>query len=373
MNPKKIAFVYDRVNKIGGAEKVLSSLHNIWPQAPIYTSVYDQKNAPWSEGIKVIPSFIQKIPFAKNNHQWLFMLMPYAFESFNFDKFDVVISVTSAQAKGIITKPSTLHINYLLTPTKYLYSQRDIHLKENPFGKLGEKILKFLWNKEERWDQIAAKRADLTVAISKTIADRSIEYYDRKVDKIIFPPVNTGDFTSKSIIPKLSDYYLLVSRLVPSKRVDIAIKAFNKLGLDLVIVGDGSEKRKLKRISRSNITFTGQISRKELIGYYQNCKAFVYPAEEDFGIVMVEALAAGKPVIAYRKGAASEIIKSKNHGLLFDRQTPSSIIKVIQSSTKIKFSETALKNRAKKFDSCVFEDSFKQFVEESWQNHQKNQ
>jgi glycosyltransferase involved in cell wall biosynthesis len=371
MNSPKIAFVYDRVNKIGGAEKVLTSLHQIWPNAPLYTSVYNPKRAPWTDNIKVIPSFLQKIPFTKNNHEWLFMLMPYAFESFNFDTFDIVISVTSAQAKGIITKPNTLHINYLLTPTKYLYSQRDIHLNHNPFGGVGKVVLNYLWEKEKRWDQVAAQRPDLTVAISEFIAKSSEKYYHKKTDKVIFPPVDTGIFSSPSSKPNQTDYYLLVSRLVPSKRVDVAIKAFNKLGKTLVIVGTGSEKRKLKKISKKNIIFTGQISLSKLVGYYQNCKAFIYPAKEDFGIVMVEALAAGKPVIAYKEGAASEIISSKKYGLLFDRQTPSSIMKVIQSSTKIKFSQAALKERAQEFDSSVFEDKFKQFVEESWQKHQK--
>ncbi|MFC1653817.1 glycosyltransferase [Patescibacteria group bacterium] len=368
----KVAVVYDRVNKIGGAEHVLKNIHSIWPKAPIFTSVYNKKTAPWADGIKVIPSFIQKIPFSKTNHEWFFWAMPFAFETFTFDDFDVVISVSSAQAKAAVTKPNTLHISYLLTPTKYLYSHKKLHLEKNPLGKVGELILKNIWKHEERWDQIVVRRPDKIVTISETVDKRVKKYYKINSDEIIHPPVDTNKFSEKSLfIPEQKNYYLVVSRLVPSKRINLAIKAFNKLNKTLIVVGSGREKKNLKKIAHKNIHFVGQVSDQELVGYYQNCKAVIFPQEEDFGIVAVEALASGKPVVAYKKGGASEIIQHKKHGLLFDRQTPSHIMKVIQSNTNVKFNQHALKEKAKEFDSSVFKTKFKQYVEEEWKTHKK--
>lgn len=367
----KVALVYDRVNKIGGAEKVLESLHRIWPEAPLYTSVYSAKKALWAKKINVIPSFLQKIPFAKNHHEWLFWAMPIAFESFDFSNYDVVISVSSAESKGIITMPKTLHIHYCLTPTKYLYTQQDLHLKHNPLGKVGAWILKRLWKHQKRWDQIAAKRPDMQVAISKVVDERCSAFYGRRSEAIIYPPVNTQKY--KEILPRPldDDYYLLVSRLVPSKRVDLAIKAFNALGSKLIIIGDGSMKKTLKKIAKDTISFLGQVSDQELMRYYQHCQAFIHPGEEDFGIAMVEALSAGKPVIAFKKGGASEIIDTGKQGILFDQQKVSFIMKSVQDCEKVIWNPQVLKRRASKFSAKVFESEFEQFVRSSWQTYKK--
>lgn len=367
----KVALVYDRVNKIGGAEKILESLHHIWPEAPLYTSLYSPKKARWADGMRVITSFLQKIPFAKNHHEWFFWAMPIAFETFDFTGFDVVISISSAEAKGIITKPATLHIHYCLTPTKYLYSQSHLHLKHNPLGRLGSLVLKSLWKYQKRWDQIASKRPDIQIAISKTVDDRCVEYYGRRSEKIIYPPVDYTHFKQKRERPIAEEYYVLVSRLVPSKRVDLAVKAFNALGEKLIIIGEGVMLKSLKKLAKKNITFLGLVDPETLTQYYQHSQAFIFPSEEDFGIVMVESLASGKPVIAFEKGGASEIIDSGKHGLLFDAQKVSSIMKSVQDCKKLLFSPLVLKKRAQRFSKKIFESEFEQFVRSSWQTYQK--
>src|SRR5258708_4834311 len=237
----RVAIVYDRVNKWGGAERVLLSLHEIFPEAPLYTSVYSKEKAKW---VAVFPfvktSFLQKIPLAKNHHEFLSPLMPFAFESFDFSEYDLVISVTSEFAKGIITQSQTKHICYCLTPTRYLWSGY-----EEYFGNtLSRKSANFLINYLRRYDVVAAQRPDLMIAISTEVQDRIKKYYGRD-SKIIFPPVDIFQISKKT----LNEYYLVVSRLVKYKKVDLAIRAFNELGLPLIIVGAGSEEKKLKRLA----------------------------------------------------------------------------------------------------------------------------
>ena len=365
----KVALVYDRVNKVGGAEKILQSLHHIWPDAPLYTSVYDSSDAGWAKGITVIPSFLQRLPGARRHHEWLFWAMPIAFETFDFSSFDVVISVSSAEAKGVITKPATLHIHYCLTPTKYLYSQRQLHLKANPLGKIGEIILRRLWHYQTRWDQIAAQRADILISISRAVSQRCQIFYHRASDAVIYPPVDTKPGNAKTVNPLGKPYYLLVSRLVPSKRVELAIKTFNQLGNPLVIVGIGSQMNDLQNMASANIIFTGYVSPEKLRQYYQHCLAFIHPGEEDFGIAMVEALSAGKPVIAYQKGGAGEIIDHGVHGLLFDRPRVSSIMESVVQCQSRRFSPAVLRKRAARFSRKIFESTFEQFVRKAWQTH----
>lgn len=366
----KVALVYDRVNKVGGAEKILESLHHIWPSAPLYTSVYDPEGALWAKNMTVMPSFLQRLPGARHHHEWLFWAMPIAFETFDFSDFDVVISISSAEAKGVITKPATLHIHYCLTPTKYLYTQQKLHLKANPWGKIGEHLLKFLWHYETRWDQIAAQRADKLVTISDVIAQRCQKYYHRRIDAVIYPPVNTKPIKQKTDNPLGRPYYLIVSRLVPSKQIEVAVKAFNQLPETLVIVGIGSQEKALKAVARDNIMFVGYVSPEQLQQYYQHCEAFIHPGEEDFGIAMVEALSHGKPVIAYKKGGAAEIIDHGVHGLLFDQIRVSSIMESVVQMKSRRFSPAVLRKRAARFSRKIFESTFEQFVRRAWQTHQ---
>lgn len=346
----RVALVYDRINKWGGAERVLLALHEMFPHAPLYTSVYDEKNAKWAKVFSEIKtSFLQYFPFAKSNHEFLAPFMPLAFESFDFSKFDIVISVTSEAAKGIKTRPNTFHFCYCLTPTRYLWSHCDEYFKGSSFKDMAKPIISYL----RKWDKMAAKRPDSIVAISTEIKNRIKKYYKRD-SEIIFPPVSLCEALRAGPPADNPRYFLVVSRLVKYKRVDLAIEVFNKLGYPLVVVGTGREAYILKRKAKSNIRFVGQVTEKELAKYYQNAKALIMPQEEDFGIVSVEAQSFGVPVIAFKKGGVQDTIIDKKTGLFFDHQTTESLMHAIQKFDKMSFSERILKADAKRFTKEVF-------------------
>jgi len=354
---KKIALVYDRVNKWGGAERVLLALHDIFPDAPLYTSVYNKKNAKWAKVFpRIYTSFLQNIPFAKSNHEFLAPLMPFAFESFNFDDYDLVISVTSEAAKGVKTKPSTYHICYCLTPTRYLWSHNEEYFENKILKFISKPILTIL----KKWDIKAAGRPNLMISISTEVQKRINKYYNRK-SEIIFPPVNIKTFYVN--MTRKGKYFLIVSRLVGYKKVALAIEAFNKLGYPLVIVGIGREEARLKSISNKNIKFTGQISDKRLHEYYKNAKALIMPQEEDFGIVAVESQARGIPVIAYGKGGVIDTVIPNTTGIFFEKQTAESLSSAVLKFEKMKFNNKKLIKNARMFSQTEFKRQFIDLVQ----------
>ena len=352
----KTALVYDRVNKWGGAERVLLVLHELFPDAPLFTSLYDENKAQWAKVFpSVIPSFLQRIPKVKSHHEWLAMFMPFAFESMNFKGFDVVISVSSEAAKGIITAPGTIHLCYCLTPTRYLWSHYNDYFK----GKIFKLITKIPVYYLKRWDKAVAQRPDVIVAISTEVKNRIKKYYERE-SEIIFPPVEISSFFSpESLLPdKDRKYFLIVSRLVPYKKVDMAIKAFNKLGYPLIIVGSGSEEKKLKKLAKRNIIFKSLVSEEELPSLYRKAKCFVMPQEEDFGIACVEAQAAGVPVIAYKKGGALDTVIEGKTGLFFINPTVDSIVDAVKRFDRMRFKTKNLIANAKRFSKERFKEEF---------------
>lgn len=389
----RVALVYDRVNKIGGAERVLVALHQIWPEAPLYTLVYHPRTAPWATNWKVIPSVVQYLPFARANHEWYFWLASRAFESFDFSSFDVVISVTSAEAKAIITPPTTLHICYLLTPTKYLWSHTHAYRHASPLKKAGDPFVSFFLSSSRRTDYLSAQRPDKIIAISQTVAARCQKYYRRLVDAIMYPPVDIEKFAKPVSAPQEKDYYLIVSRLVPSKNLDLAIRACNQLRKPLVVIGEGKESARLKRLAGPTIIFKGRVEEDELVSYYQHCRAVIFPQEEDFGIVALEAQAAGKPVIAYGKGGATETVIPGKTGVFFSNQKVPSIIsrpwssradntsaerkrgvdiiEALETAARIPFNPSVIKKNAQRFTTKRFKTQFRKFVETQWQSHQK--
>ncbi len=366
----RTAIVYDRINKWGGAERVLLALHEIFPDAPLYTSVYSPQKAPWANVFpRVIPSFLQKIPVLHNHHELLGWLTPIAYESFNFDGYDMVISVTSEAAKGIITKPQTKHICYCLTPTRYLWSGYEQYLKDPssklawiPFYKtISQPFLKYT----KYWDKIAAQRPDVMIAISTAVKVRIKKYYDRD-SEIIFPPVETFKFKVQDhkfenrpnhYLP-VTDYYLIVSRLEPYKKVDLAIRVFNELHLKLVVIGTGSEGSKLKAMAGGTIIFKDFVGDDELPAYYQNAKGFIFPQDEDFGIAAVEAQAAGCPVIAYGKGGSLDTVVEGKTGVFFKSQEAESIVGAIKLFDKMKFNKNILRKNAERFGKERFKKEF---------------
>lgn len=367
----KVALVYDRVNKWGGAERVLLSLHEIWPEAPLFTSVYNPQKASWANVFKVIPSFLQSFPLAKSNHEIYPMFMPMAFENFRFDEYDVVISITSEAAKGIITKPSTLHICYCLTPTRYLWSGYGNYFDTNLKRFLSRFPVVYL----RKWDKIAATRPDEYIAISKAVQSRIKNYYHRE-SEVIYPPVETGKFSIKKQEENIKNekYFLVVSRLVKYKKVDLVVEVFNQLGWNLKIVGVGREMRALKEREKNNIEFLGQLTDEELIGYYQNCQAVIYPQEEDFGLVPLEVQACGKPVIAFSRGGALETVAKGKTGSFFGEQTKEHLIKALREFEGFgvnHFKQEDCRNQAEKFSKDKFKKEFRNLVEKKWQNHTK--
>lgn len=356
----KVALVYDRVNKWGGAERVLLSLHKLFPDAPLFTSVYHPQSASWAKVFDVRTSFLQKIPFASVHHELLPTLMPAAFESFSFDEYDLVISVTSEAAKGIITKPHTKHITYLLTPTRYLWSGYDEYFKNKALKTLATPAVKAL----RAWDTIAAHRSDVLVSISQEVKRRARKYYGR--DSLVIYPALTLEGKGASIRQpqdkrgkgKKGEYFLIVSRFVPYKRIDIAIEACNRLKLPLKIVGSGAEEKRLKALAGPTVEFVGNLTDEELIDYYRNSKALLFPGIEDFGLAVLEAQNLGRPVIALRKGGAVETIKEGSTGYFFDEQTPESLVKALKKFDRFIFDEKQFAKHLEKFSFQRFKKKF---------------
>jgi len=355
----KVALVYDRVNKWGGAERVLLALHEIWPDAPLFTGVYNPQSAKWADVFEVKPSLIDKLIFTRTRHELFAWLMPFGFENFLFDDYDLVISVTSAEAKGIITKPKTLHICYCLTPTRYLWSNdKQYRNSIHPAIRwVADPVLTYL----RKWDKVAASRPDAYVAISEYVSNRIKRYYNRD-SVVIYPPVSQlADTHSRSVIhtPEMGKgYYLVVSRLVKYKKVDLAIKACEQLKHSLVIIGTGSEKDYLQKLAGNNTTFISDVNDGELAGYYQSCKALIAPQEEDFGLVAAEAQSMGKPVITFYKGGVSEIVKDGVTGKYFNKQTVASIIEALADFDASVYNSKEIRSKSKKFSKLNFMRKF---------------
>lgn len=355
----KVALVYDRVNKWGGAERVLLALHQIFPQADLFTSVYSREKAQWAKVFKIKTSFLQNFPRANKSHELYATLMPLAFESFNFDSYDLVISVTSEAAKGIITRPSTLHICYCLTPTRYLWSGYADYFKNPILRFLATPAITYL----KYWDKFACQRPDAYLAISGEVKNRIKKYYERE-SEVIYPPLQFPISNSQYADNIKNDYFIVVSRLTNYyKRIDLAIKACNKLRLPLKIVGEGVDKKSLQKISGSTIEFLGNLTDEELGSYYKNSKALIFPGLEDFGLVMVEAQSFGKPVIAFRGGGALDIIREGITGEFFDEQNIDSLEVVLKNFNEKRYNTLLCRENAQKFSFEHFKQNLLRFIE----------
>lgn len=366
----EVALVYDRVNKWGGAERVLLALHEIFPNAPLYTSVYSPKNASWAKVFpRIITSSFNKIPFLQNKHEYLSIFMPTIFENFKFDEYDLVISVTSEAAKGIITGGKTKHICYCLTPTRYLWSHYITYFKGSTFKVVARPFISYL----RRWDKTAAQRPDIIIAISNEVKKRIKKYYNRG-SKVIFPPVTMTSKINTTILYSIVDnkigreggeFYLIVSRLVPYKMVDLAIEAFNKLKLPLYIIGIGSEDKKLKKMAKPNIKFLGELSDEKLAYYYKYARALIFPQEEDFGLVAIEAQSFGTPVIAFKKGGALDTVIEDKTGIFFDKQEKNSLVEAVKKFTSKKFDKNVIIENTKRFSQKRFKEEFLKVIKNS--------
>ncbi len=360
----RVALVHDWLTNLGGGERVLAALADVFIDAPIYTSVYNPGKLSLFKDRDVRTSFLQNWPLAQRKHQLYPILRTLAFESFNFSQYDIVISSSSAEAKGIITTTETMHISYIHPPTRYYWSGYDDYLRSPGMGALNplaKDVMPHYAKKMRHWDYAAAQRPDMLVANSQTVADRISRYYNRS-SKVIFPPVDVDRF---KVSKEKGKYYLVVSRLIPYKRVDLAVQACNKLKLPLKIVGVGPEMKRLQSIAGPTIEFLGSLSDEQTASQYTNCKAFIFTANEDFGITPVEAMAAGKPVIAYNKGGATETVKDSITGVFFEKQSKESLIKAIKASEQINYSSAQIIARAELFSKKRFIKNILDLVETS--------
>jgi len=356
----RVALVYDRINKWGGAERVLLAFHKVFPEADLFTSVYNKEKASWAKVFNIKTSFLQNFPLAKSSHQLYATLMPVAFESLNFDGYDLVITVTSESAKGIITKPGTLHICYCLTPNRYLWSSYDDYFKNPLLRLISKPAVSYL----RTWDKVAAQRPDEFIAISTAVKNRIKKYYGRD-SVVIYPPSEMANGKLQMANDKKTgDYFLVVSRLeaISYKKINIAIKACNELKLSLKIVGIGKGERKLKQLAGPTVEFLGQLTDEELSYYYKNCRALLFPGIEDFGLVMAEAQAFGKPVIAFRGGGAIDIIKEGITGEFFDKQTSNSLRETLAKFKDSSYNSKLCRENAQRFSYQVFEKEFREFL-----------
>ena len=355
----RIAFVHEYLNQFGGAERMLQVMSAMFPEAPIYTLIYDADlTGHVFDGRTVKTSFLQKLPLTKNHHRLFPLLMPLAIEQFDFSEYDVVVSISASFAKGIITKPSTRHICYCLTPPRFLWDESQKLVDEFNFTKPIKTLIPLFISYLRIWDREASSRPDAYWSISNFIKERVKKYYDQD-STIIYPPVNVKKFRFPNPQIPTSSYFLMVGRLVPYKKFDVAINAFNELGLPLKIAGSGPEIKQLRRKSAKNIEFLGLVPDDKLSELYFNSRALIFPQEEDFGIVPLEAMASGKPVIAYKSGGTLETIVDGVTGLFFDDQNKDSLIKTVKSFDANQFDPLACRRRAESFDVEVFKKRFK--------------
>ena len=367
----KVALVYDRVNKFGGAERILQTLHEIWPDAPLFTAVYDPKGAAWSNIFRVQASFLKYIPYLQAKHEFLTLLTPLAFESFDLRKFDVVISISSAEAKSVVTSPSTMHVCYCLTPTRYLWSGYFDYLQQPGLGKLNAiagVIMKTAFTSLRIWDFIASQRPDYYIAISKNVQMRIKSYYKRD-SVVIYPPLNLTNHKKSSIRDK--DYYLIVARLVPYKKIGYSIQAFNELGWNLKIIGNGIDESRLKHMSNSNIEFIdSNLTDQELGCYYQDCRGLIFPGEEDFGLTAIEAQYYGKPVLALAQGGALETVVKGKTGDFYEAASVKALKSALLRFRPHEYQEVDCIENAKKFAKYRFKSEMKKTIEILWNNYQ---
>ena len=359
----KIAIFYDWLNQWGGAEKVLLDILKIFPQATVFTLVHHPQKTDWlPKNIKVIASPINQLPFSKNNSLLYTPFYAFALEQFNFSNFDIVISTTSTVGHCLQTSPQTLFVCYFHNINRYLYNTPKQFCWLSP-----------LLKKYQKTDSIYGQRPDYLLCNSATVQNRIKQVYGRS-SEIVFPGIDTDFFHPSNENKPQENYFLIVSRLVKHKRIDLAIKACHHLNKKLIIVGEGRDKKELVNLKNQNpkskIVFFGHVSDKKLLFLYQNCQALICPQEEDYGLAPLEAQACGKPVIAYQKGGITETIINGQTGIFFPYQTEESLSQAIIEFNSKNFSSDKCVANAHQFSRQNFMLNFKQTIDRLWQQHQ---
>lgn len=363
MKPR-VAIVHDYLVDTGGAERVVIALHEQYPAAPIYTSVIDpQTTFADFRAMDVRGSFLQRLPVRKRNYKFLLPLFPLAFESFDLSAFDIVISSASAFAKGVITAHDTLHVCYCHTPSRFAWRFHE-YVAQEQMGRVKQAFIQLIVHYLRGWDWAAAQRVDQFVANSQVTARRIAKNYRRDA-VVIPPPVEVEAFAPCA---DLGDYYLIVSRLAPYKRIDLAVQAFNEMRLPLKVVGAGADAARLQKMAAANIEFLGHVPLAQLRELYARARAIIFPGVEDFGLVPLEANAAGRPVIAFAAAGALETVIEGVTGAFFREQTTQALAETVRATDVTRFDPRVLRRHAEQFSKARFKERIANLVEEKWRS-----
>ncbi|MEX1997178.1 MAG: glycosyltransferase [Candidatus Andersenbacteria bacterium] len=367
--PMRVAIVHDYLTQFGGAERVLLTLMELFPHAPVFTLVHDEERMPTFKGERRLrTSFLQNLPGARRHHRYFPLLMPLAVEQFDFNEYDVVLSATHSFTKGVITGPHTLHLSYCFTPTRYVWDDCHRYVREFSSSALFQRFAPLGLSYIRLWDYFASQRVDTYLTLSAYVAQRIRKYYRREA-LVIPPPVDTKLFT---VSHKDDGYFLIVSRLVPYKRIDLAIDACEQLGVPLLIAGTGPEYEVLKRRAGRWTTFVGFVADHDLPRLYQGAKALLFPQEEDFGITPLEAAASGKPTVAYGVGGARETIRPGDTGIFFPEQRVPSLIGAIRNFAEISWEPERIRVHAESYDRSLFLRRIAETVHNQWMSYKSH-
>ncbi len=353
------------MNQIGGAEDVLNALVGMYRKAPVYTSIYapDKMPSHWQQwDIRTL--WINRLPFIHNKHQAFFPLYPLVWGGLNLGNYDVVLTNKSGFCHGVQTGPKTLHVCYCLTPTRYVWHYDAYMARENVSPLLHEAVRPII-NLLKRWDYRAAQRVNQFIAISSEVQQRIKNYYGRD-SIIIYPPVEVAERFQPA--PSHDDYFLSVGRLIPYKRVDLAVQACTRLGLPLKVAGRGRDIERLQAMAGPTVEFLGFVPDADLPDLFARAKAFIFPGEEDFGITPVQAQAAGRPVIAYRGGGALDTVIEGKTGAFFDDLSVESLMTALQHFDEQAYRPDDCRQNALRFDRAVFEQQLSQAIEQWWED-----
>ena len=363
MEEAKVVLVHDWLTGQRGGEKVLEVLAEIFPRAPIYTLFHFPKSQIEEiEKREIKTSFLQHLPLVRKKYRFYLPLFPLAVELFDLQDYDLVISTSHCVAKGIIPHPEALHVCYIHSPMRYAWNQYFPYFSASKLSFLSRLIIPPIIHHLRLWDESSSSRVDHFLANSKNVAQRVEKYYRRQAE-VLHPPVETDFFQAGK---EGGDFYLIVSALVPYKRIDLAIEAFNQTRLPLKIVGQGPDYKKLKKSAKENIKFLGALDAEELLRFYQAAKALILPGEEDFGITSLEAQACGIPVIAYGRGGALESVVSGKTGLFFPELKVESLLTVLDKFKNMEFNKNVIRGNAMRFSRGIFKEKISSYLREKW-------